>query len=46
MKFKFLLIGLLVVFSSVGSYAQDYISFDITSVTLTENNWGDAGDRL
>ena len=45
MKFKFLLIGLLVVFSSVGSYAQDYISFDITSVTLTENNWGDAGDN-
>ena len=45
MKFRLLLVGLLVVFSSVGSYAQDYISFDITSVTLTENNWDDGGDN-
>ena len=43
MKFRFFLVGLLVVFSSVGSYAQDRLSFNIDSIkrikdTLDEAN--------
>ena len=45
MKFRFLIIWLWAIILSMGSYAQDYVSFDVTSATLTENNWGDGGDN-
>jgi len=45
MTFRLLLIPFLVIGFTMGSYAQDYVSFDITSTTLTENNWGDGGDN-
>ena len=45
MKFRFLMIWLWAIILSMGSYAQDYVSFDVTSATLTENNWDDGGDN-
>jgi len=47
MKFKFLLIGLLVVFSSVGSYAGgDKLGFSLESVKLKKNTWGGGNANL
>jgi len=46
MKFKFLLIGLLVIFSSVGSYAEDYLRFNLKSIELLENTWGRGNAKL
>ena len=46
MKFRFLLMGLLVIFSSVGSYAQDYLRFSPQTVKLLKNTWGGGNAKL
>ena len=48
MKLKFLLVGMLVMFFSVESYAKDikgFMTVNLESIKLTKKNWGDFGDN-
>jgi len=46
MKLRFLMIPLLIIGFSVGSYAEDYLRFNLKSIELLKNTWGSGDAQL